>query len=186
MTQQISVTINDREFDVVARNTILLLLALTGQDSTEAEENSMPIDLSAALMHVWYSASISSGIYSYLQHRVKPLITDVCNRAADKPSSDVLSETWSFSGDKTLCLALKKSEWLKLQRFLDIPGDVTHENAAQIRTAVTLSPERADYRDRWYFKDASPPMRIAKQRFREDGLLLPFGHPRKAFDIPNP
>lgn len=46
---------------------------------------------------------------------------------------------------------------------------MTPESAAQIRTAVTLAPERADYRDRWYFKEASPAMRIAKQRFREDG-----------------
>lgn len=50
---------------------------------------------------------------------------------------------------------------------------------------MTLAPGRADYRDRWYFKDASPFMRVAKQRFREDGLLLPFGHPRIGFDIPN-
>lgn len=63
---------------------------------------------------------------------------------------------------------------------------MTPRDAVQIRTAVTLAPERADYRDRWYYKEASPSMRIAKERFREDGLLLPFGHPRAAFDVPNP
>jgi Domain of unknown function (DUF4470) len=186
MTQQISVTMNDREFGVVARNTILLLLALTAQDSTNTEDNSTPIDIAAALIHVWYSASFSSGIYFCLQNRVKSLISDVCSRAANKPQTDVLSETWRFSGGRSLRLILKKSEWLQLQGLLDIPGDITPENAAQIRTAVTLAPERADYRDRWYFKDASPAIRLAKQRFREDGLLLPFGHPRLTFDIPNP
>lgn len=121
MTQQISVTMNYREFGVVARNTILLLLALTAQDSTDSEDNSTPIDMAAALIHVWYSASFSSGIYFYLQNRVKSLISDVCGRAANKPPTDVLSEIWRFSGGRSLRLVLKKSEWLQLQRLLDIP-----------------------------------------------------------------
>ncbi|KAI1270313.1 hypothetical protein F5Y18DRAFT_367881 [Xylariaceae sp. FL1019] len=29
-------------------------------------------------------------------------------------------------------------------------------------------------------------MRLSKQRFRQDGLLLPFGHPRSGFKVPNP
>ncbi|KAI1779113.1 hypothetical protein F4818DRAFT_403367 [Hypoxylon cercidicola] len=29
-------------------------------------------------------------------------------------------------------------------------------------------------------------MRVAKERFRKDGLVLPFGHPRLGFDYPNP
>lgn len=53
-------------------------------------------------------------------------------------------------------------------------------------SSLSLLPSSpTDYRDRWYYKDVSPFMRIAKL-FREDGLLLPFGHPRIAFDIPNP
>ncbi|OBT41478.1 hypothetical protein VE00_07576 [Pseudogymnoascus sp. WSF 3629] len=139
ITQQFTVTMNDREFDVVARNAILLLLALTSQDS---EETDTPPDIAEALIH--------------------------------------------FSTGQTLRLVLKKKDWLRFQEFCDIPDGLTPENAAKIRRAVTLAPERADYRARWYYKDASPSMRIAKQRFREDGLLLPFGHPRGDFDVPNP
>jgi hypothetical protein len=43
----------------------------------------------------------------------------------------------------------------------------TPKDAARILKAVTLAPERADYRDRWYFKDASQFMRIAKQRSKK-------------------
>jgi len=63
---------------------------------------------------------------------------------------------------------------------------MTLEYAKEIRKATTLAPERADYRDRWYFKETFPFTRVAKQRFQEDGLLLPFGHPRQGFDVPNP
>lgn len=82
---------NDREFDVVARNAILLLLALTSQDS---EETYTPPDIAEALIHVWYSASIPARIFSLLQNRVKPLIVELCDRIADKPLNAVLAKTW--------------------------------------------------------------------------------------------
>lgn len=98
----------------------------------------------------------------------------------------MLSKTWEFSDGRTLRLVLKQKEWIRLADFLDVPEDLSFEDAAAIRRAVTLAPERFDYRDRWYFKDASPFMRIARQKFREDGILIPFGHPQTAFDKPNP
>lgn len=185
MTQQISVAINDREFDVVARNNILLLLALATQVNTEAKETTTSLDTAEALLHLWYSASIPSGVLSWLEDTAKPLIVDVCKRIANKPPDSILGKTWTFSAGRTLRLVLKQKDWLRLGDFLEL-GDMTTEGAARIRAAVTLADERADYRDRWYFKDASPFMRIAKQRFQEDGLLLPFGHPRVEFDRPNP
>ncbi|OBT97521.1 hypothetical protein VE01_04562 [Pseudogymnoascus verrucosus] len=152
----------------------------------DSEETNTPLDIAEALIHVWYSASISTSTLSLLQNRVKPLIVELCGKISDKPPNAVLAKTWKFSTGQTLRLVLKKKDWLRLQGFCDIPNGLTPENAAKIRRAVTLAPERADFRDRWYYKDASPSMRIAKQRFREDGLLLPFGNPRGDFDVPNP
>jgi hypothetical protein len=46
---------------------ILLLLAFTGitaQGSTDGEETTTPSDIAEAMIHVWYSASISSGVLS--------------------------------------------------------------------------------------------------------------------------
>jgi hypothetical protein len=186
MTQQINVTMNDRELDVVARNTILLLLALTAQDSADIKATPTSISIAESLIHFWYSASISSNVLFQLQNRVKPLITEVYSKIATKEPNTTLGKTWDFSGGRTLRLVLKQKDWLRLEKFLDIPDNMSLEDAAQIRIAVTLAPERLDYRDRWYFNDASPFMRIAKQKFREDGLLIPFGHPRAAFDKPNP
>lgn len=186
MMQQFDVTMNDLEFDVVARNTILLLLALTIQDSTTAEASTSPLSNAEALIHVWYSASFPSYVLSQLQDRVKPLITEVCSKITHKSPSTTLGKTWKFSDGRTLRLVLKQKDWLRLTDFLDVPQDLSVEDAAAIRRTVTLAPERLDYRDRWYFKDASPFIRIAKQKFQEDGILIPFGHPRRAFDTPNP
>ena len=117
---------------------------------------------------------------------MKPLITEVCNTITNKPPSTTLGKTWEFSGGQTLRLILKQKNWLRLANFLDVPDGLTLDNATAIRRAVTLAPERVDYRDRWCFKDASPFMRIAKQRFKEDGILIPFGHPQTTFNKPNP
>ena len=93
---------------------------------------------------------------------------------------------WQFGQQRTLRLVLMKEEWLKLEKSLESPQGLGPDQARNIRIAVTLAPEREHYRDRWYFKYSMPSVRIAKRRFREDGLLLPFGHPRLSFDTPNP
>ena len=186
MKQQFDVTMNDLEFDVMARNAILLLLALTAQDSTAVETSTTPLSNAETLIHVWYSASFPSHVLSQLQDRVKPLITEVCSKIPHKPSNTTLGKTWTFSDGRSLRLVLKQKDWFRLADFLDVPENLSLEDAAVIRRNVTLAPERLDYRDRWHFKEASPFMRIAKQKFQEDGILIPFGHPRRAFDTPNP
>ncbi|OIW22645.1 hypothetical protein CONLIGDRAFT_586985, partial [Coniochaeta ligniaria NRRL 30616] len=75
--------------------------------------------------------------------------------------------------------------WLILEKMLDIPRDLTYEKAGKIRHTIVLAPKRADYQDRWDFKKPTPFTRIAKRRFRKDGLLLLFGYPRLGFDSPN-
>ena len=182
----VQATLNDREFKVVARNAILLLLALTTEDTRTAADTSEVLNCAESLIHLWYSAFIHLDLISQLHARVKPLIDDVCNRITQKPANAILGKTWTFATGNILRLVLRKKDWLTLQTYLDIPDGLTKEAAGNIRAATTLALERADYRDRWYFNNQNPFMRIAKQRFREDGLLLPFGHPRVGFNIPNP
>jgi hypothetical protein len=170
----------------VARNTILLLLAFTIQDSTTIETLNTPSSIAEALIHVWYSAVIPESVLSLLQDRVKPLFTEVCSKFAKEPPTTTLSHTWEFTNGRALRLILKQEDWFRLADFLDVPQGLSFEDAVAVRRAVTSAPERLDYRDRWYFKDASPFMRIAKQKFQEDGILIPFGHPHIAFDTPNP
>lgn len=97
----------------------------------------------------------------------------------------MLSKTWDLGSQISLRVTLKREEWLTISRFCDAPT-LTYEKAGNIRLAVTLAPKRVDYRDRWCYSEPSPFVRIAKQQFREDGLLLPFGSSRVGFNTPNP
>lgn len=183
-TRRIEITLNDREFYIVARNAILLLFSLTALEVTPTPPDGFtPAE---ALIHLWYSASLPSGILLQLVSRVKPLFTDVCEQISSKGDEEIVEKTWNFSHHRSLRLVLKKEEWFRLEALCELPSGLTQEKAHHIRTAITLAPERQDYRDRWYFKDATPSTRVSKQKFREDGLLLPFGHHRVGFDRPNP
>lgn len=91
----------------------------------------------------------------------------------------------TFSSSKILAITLLKDRWRLVADYLEVPAGLTEESARKIRAAVVMSLERADYIDRWYFKDATPSMRLAKRRFRNDGLMLPFGYPRICFNVPN-
>lgn len=173
--QSVDVTMNDRDLDVVARNAIMLLIALVVDDIDEA------ID---CMIHVWYSALIRRSDLNILQQQIRPLIESVCEKIQNKEPGGLLGKTWTF-GQRSLRLVLKKSSWDSVLFFMNIPNGLTAERASQIRTAVTLAKCRKDYRDR-HSLFQSPSHRIARNRFCEDGLLLPFGSRRYDFREPNP
>jgi hypothetical protein len=182
---KVEVTVNDWDFDVVARNAIILLLAFAFLDDASSNPASYAI-AAESLIHVWYSAFIPQNLLFSLQTKVRNLLRDDSTHTAEVMHDGKVEKTWTFHRDKVLDITLPADQWLRMEAFLEVPTGLTRKFAQQLRAAVVMAPERADYRDRWYFKDACPSMRLAKQQFREDGLLLPFGHPRVEFSVPNP
>jgi hypothetical protein len=177
----VQIDINDRECEVVARNAILLLFAFTS-----LEEERPIAGIAEGLIHIWYSAFLAPGLASALQSRVAPLISTVCSSIGNEKVGTLHRRTWRFGSGSTLSLNLRRKEWLRLEQTLQVPEGLGFEEAKKVRAATVMAPERLDYRHRWYYKDATPSMRLAKRRFRQDGLLLPFGHPRFEFTSPNP
>jgi hypothetical protein len=173
--QSVDVTMNDRDLDIVARNAIMLLIALVVDNIDDAVD---------CIIHVWYSALIRKSDLNILQQRIRPLIESVCEKIKSKAPSSRLGKTWTF-GQRSLRLVLEKSSWDSLLFSMNITEGLTAEQANQIRTAVTLAESRKDYRDR-HLLFQSLSRRIAKNRFRGDGLLLPFGSRRYDFREPNP
>jgi hypothetical protein len=159
----------------VARNVILLLIALVVEKVDEAVD---------CIIHLWYSAFVRESDIDLLQHRIRPLIESVCRKIEDKTPESLLGKTWTF-GQHSLRVVLEKSSWDRLLSFVDVPASLTAERAHEIRAAITLAESRKDYRDRYMYSQ-SPFHRIALNKFREDGLLLPFGSPRHEFREPNP
>ena len=81
---QCHIVINDRVFDIVARNAILLLVALHFE-TTEAI---------STMIHMRYSAFIPPNMYQRLREVILPLIHDVCNKIKDKPDKSLQAKTW--------------------------------------------------------------------------------------------
>jgi hypothetical protein len=171
----IKIVINDRDLDILARNLILLLIAMVVEDVDEAAE---------CMIHVWYSCQIRESDLNILQHRIRPLVEAVCEKIKHKPSSTLLVKTWKFE-TRALRVIMQKSSWDILLSCFDIPSRLTAERAREIRTAINHAPSRVDYRHR-FMCYLSPAHRIAFSRFREDSILLPFGTPRHDFQKPNP
>lgn len=183
--QHFHISINDRDHVVVLRNVILLLLALGASEAASSGTANVQ-EISEALIHLWYSSFISERVLGHLQNRVRPLISDACDEASTLQPGMLMSKTWHFSSQRSLRVELRREKWLKMKEFCEVPETLSYEKAKAIRVSVTLAPQRKDYRERWHFNELSPPIRVARQRFREDGLLLPFGHSRIGFHIPNP
>ncbi|KAI9041078.1 uncharacterized protein KD926_007348 [Aspergillus affinis] len=69
-TRSLGIAINDIEFDIVARNIMILILALVvGNESA--------ID---CIIHLWYSASMHDSDLDILSNRIRPLIQGVCSK----------------------------------------------------------------------------------------------------------
>jgi len=80
---QCSLVINDINFMVVARNAILLLVAL----SLETDDAVM------TMIHVWYSALLPHVMIDTLWHAVLGRIVDVCEKIKNKPSTSFQAKT---------------------------------------------------------------------------------------------
>ncbi|KAF2967727.1 hypothetical protein GQX73_g5860 [Xylaria multiplex] len=156
----LSIVINDCDIDIVARNLIFLLIMFIEKDSNTAAE---------FMLHVWYSALVTEACYTLLQKKLKPLIEDVCNKIAGKPSRTLLGKTWHFGGS-SLRLVLTREAWIRLPSYFNVPNGMTKKKAHAVRQAVV-----------------NPPLAgLGMIKYRNCGVLLPFGQPCEAFVIPNP
>ncbi|KAI6349206.1 hypothetical protein MCOR25_010692 [Pyricularia grisea] len=171
----VNVTLNDLDFDIVARNAIMLFIAFVVDQIDDAVD---------CIIHIWYSAFIRKHHLEILQKKIRPLIQDVCKKIEQKKPGSIQGKTWRF-GQHSLKFVLEQSAWSRLLSYLDVPFGLDNKGAQRIRRAVTLAESRKDYRHRnLLFHTQSH--RIAKHRFWEDGILLPFGLMREEFVEPNP
>jgi hypothetical protein len=166
--------LNDMDFIIVARNAIMLLIAL--QFESDA---AVPM-----IIHLWYSALLPSCVTQAIQTNILPMVEHVCQKIKTKPGGALQAKTFEI-GDRKLRITLKKEEWVRLARFCQVPEGLTAEAAQRIRRRITLAPERVDYRDRALLNMPAG-VRQGEMYFRHTGVLLPYGCSIKDFDTPNP
>ncbi|KAI0175856.1 hypothetical protein GGR52DRAFT_538469 [Hypoxylon sp. FL1284] len=169
----IKITLSDIPGNVTCRNVLLLLLLLEEKDPVKAAEN---------VIHLWYSAFMPESLRQVLQGRLFLIIESVCIRAADKANDAIVSNTWTF-GSRSLQVALTKHQWYLLLKLV-ISKPPPLEQAQRSRRKVMLAKRATDWRERYYYSQ-TPGARASSQKFKEEGILLPFGTPRAIFTVPN-
>ncbi|EED17851.1 conserved hypothetical protein [Talaromyces stipitatus ATCC 10500] len=169
----IHVDINDRDETVVARNVLMILIAL----------NFPPETASDMIIHIWYSAFLTESIAQSIKNTILPIIQDVLNSNIVKPGASS-SALWTY-GETKLSVELDGKVWNLLLAYCNGNHYISFEHAADLRRSVTMVLSRIDYLDRAMFL-LPPSWRVAKIKFRTDGLLLPFGAARGDFNVPNP
>jgi len=173
-TGDLFLAVNDLDFDIVARNFIVLLIALTTEDSEQAVQS---------IIHIWYSASIRPADARLLTEVICPMVEEVCAKIADRAAGSLQAKTWTF-GKSTLRLVLEKESWTTLLSYFRLPSGLTYQQAHDKRVAVTKAEKQEEpARD---FCVRHPEHRVCREKYREDGIMLPFGHSREEFTIPNP
>ncbi|KAL1982084.1 hypothetical protein VTN96DRAFT_1797 [Rasamsonia emersonii] len=169
-----NIVVNDRDLDIVARNVLLILVSFHYE----------PAEASVIMVHLWYSALLPEAMLSSLRAKLLPLIQDACSKVRDKRKDALLAKTWKC-GSRSLRLVLRKEQWDQLPAYLDVPAGLSTDQAQRVRRSTTLAPHREDYRHRDLY-NKPPEWRVCIMKFREDGILLPFGACRREFCTPNP
>lgn len=171
------IIVNDKDADIVARNAILLLVALRFP----------PAEAASLMLHVWYSVLLPARMFALLRNYIAPIVEDVCSKIRQQPEDWLHSKTW-VPGSSSLRLVLQKRQWDGILQYLRIPDRLTADKAQQARRATMLAPDRnfwKDYVDHVLF-NLPPAWRVGMMKFLKDGILLPFGSSREDFDTPNP
>lgn len=169
-----NIIINDRDWDIVARSVIMLLVALQYEPHVAAE----------MILHLWYSPRITHDMFAKLQTGIAPLIEAVRTKMAQKAGTSAQSVVWTF-GRCTINLAITNKHWDELPVHLKGCQGMTAEEAHIARRSVTFEKTREDFVESVLYSHP-PGWRAPVMKMREDGMLLPFGASREAFEAPNP
>ena len=112
-----------------------------------------------------------------------PVIEDVCIKVADRVAGSLQAKTWNV-GKCSLRLVLKKESWTTLLSHLHVPPGLTLQQAYDKRVAVTKAEQQQEiHRDLCVLR---PEHRLCREKYRDDGIMLPFGHSKEEFTVPNP
>ena len=167
-----SIVVNDKNHNVVARNIVMILLAA----------QLPPADAAELILHVWYSSRLTQAMIATIDTLARLPIAEVVLKIKHRADDVIQSKTWTF-GTAEITVRMYKAQWLTLLDILETKHDIT--KTEQSRLDTVLAPSRVDYRD-WHYLAMTGPRRMCEIRFKETGVLAPFGSCLTNFDSPNP
>ncbi|OJJ86188.1 DUF4470 domain-containing protein [Aspergillus glaucus CBS 516.65] len=140
-------------------------------------------EASLIILHLWYSAFLSGDLMESIQSKIAPLVKKVVKSKTARDYDNV-EASWACNS-ATLSAELPGKTCSNLASYFPGKANVPFEKASAQRQSVTLAHSRRDYRDRAMLR-LPPSWRLAKLRFRKEGVLLPFGASSERFKVPNP
>lgn len=162
----LKILINDHSREIVARNIILILILATIPDENLAAD---------IALHFWYSAWMPREYKERIEVLIAQFLHDWC-------LVDDLSSTLSFGAHGCLhchdVLGL-----IRYLRHIVMPTDDPDELRAEY-DSVRQSIRRRDFHDRRYL-GLRPSHRVAVEKYRRHGIVLPFGADDSEFKEPN-
>jgi hypothetical protein len=183
---RISITINDANPYITARN-LLIILAIAGVKST-----SLAVDIA---LHLWYSAFIPIAYNDRIIAFLLPTLATVKEHRLD----------WSSGGLRVIADLTPATKGLLMSYYYQekLPDiKVATENYLKVmsvhlawlyqrehgryaeKARNRFSPNRVDERELYLCK-LKPGHRLAINSHRKNGILLPFGAVKSPFDTPN-
>lgn len=160
----IKVVLNDLNTIVVCRNIMILAILGTIPDIEEAAEHAL---------HLWYSVFQPISYQTRILPRIleSQTLQNLTGKRAQLTHSTSMHTTFSTNTIAYL---------MDILRAPALDPDV----ASNALNDIMNAPQRGDYRDR-YYASIKPSHRVAFERWRSSGLILPFGAANAHLAIPN-
>ncbi|KAI9670015.1 MAG: hypothetical protein M1831_007051 [Alyxoria varia] len=180
-SSSIEIFINDHTFDLAARNTILLLIAMAYE----------PKEAGEIMIHFWYSIFMPRVMLDSVKQRLLRILIPIISqqKAAKTDAEDDSPKTLLEINKSKISSNFTATSLERLTNYLKLPrGKSTELISAWMKDHVETAPrdtQTMDRVDRRYVL-FSPQWRTCLHKFREDGVLLPFASDRSKFDTPNP
>ncbi|KIM26468.1 hypothetical protein M408DRAFT_72721 [Serendipita vermifera MAFF 305830] len=164
----LSVSINDINPLVASRN-LLILVTLMG-----VRDESLAADIA---LHLWYSAFIPVEYDA----RIRLATLTTLNTMESTPKGTFMD--WSYDNGVQIIAHLSETASAYYASYIQ-EDQIDANTASDNRLHVLFSPHRIDYYHRCQCK-LSPAHRTAMKRYRDWGLVHPFGAANIHFNVPN-
>lgn len=167
---KLDIVINDKNPAVTSRNLVLLLILGTLPDEDTAVD---------AALHFWYSAFMPAEYHMQMCAALNRFLRHLDDEPAPGP--------FALGGDSTLSVHGSPTSMPMLYGFFQryISSSSISMDEAQIEyDRVRSAPSRRDFRDRMY-AGLTKSHRLAFFRYRQHGIVIPFGAMNAHFNYPN-
>jgi len=181
--QKFGLLLNDHQSDVTIRNAIILLLAVACPDDEAAE----------VILHLWYSMALTKPMLVLIKRVIGQFVRGTLSNFSiapdcreEKGAVNIISSLVKV-GKVNLQLHLDRNQWRRLVSIATA-DEIDFQSAEASRLSTNVNPTARCHIDSLQLGRRKTPIfrRVADSKFRQTGILLPFGASTGAFNSPNP